>query len=101
VGVGVSDLTPGCPDLAIATVLGADSGDPVRNRLSVDLSVLRTNRVVVDWADFDRAPFIGDLVTACDLIDMREATAEVLGVNELERTASIAIDWRTVREVSA
>jgi hypothetical protein len=95
----MSELTPSRPNLALATVLGAAA--PVRNRVSVDLSVLRTTRIVVDWADFDRIPFIGDLATACDLIEMREATAEVLGVNEHDRTASIAIDWTTVHEVSA
>lgn len=96
----MSDLTPGRPDLAIAAVLASASA-PVRNRVSVDLSVLRTSRIILDWADFDRIPSIGDLVDACDLIDMREATAEVLGVNEHEHTASIAVDWTTVREVSA
>ena len=96
----MSDLTPGRPDLAVAVVFGAGV-ETAGNRVSVDLSVLRTNRIIVDWADFDRIPAIGDLVTACDLIDLREATAEVLGVNELDHTASIAIDWTTVREVTA
>jgi hypothetical protein len=96
----VSDLTPGRPDLAVATVLAGESA-PIRNRVSVDLSQFRTSRIVLDFADFDRRPFVGDLVEACDLIDHREASAEVLGVNEREHTAAIVIDWATVREVSA
>lgn len=95
----MSDLTPGRPDLAVAAVLAG--GMPARNRVSVDLSEFRTGRIVLDFADFDHVPSIGDLVDACDLIDQREATGEVLGLNEREHTAAIVIDWATVREVSA
>lgn len=95
----MSDLTPGRPDLAIAAVLAG--GTPIRNRVAVDLSEFRTGRIVLDFADFDRPPFIGDLVDACDLAEHREATAEVLAVNEREHTAALVIDWATVREVAA
>jgi hypothetical protein len=95
----MSDLTPGRPDLAIAALYAPET--PARCRVSVDLSVLSTNRVVVSWADCDQVPFIGDLVDAVDLIGQREANAEVVGIDEDERTISVAIDWTTVREVPA
>lgn len=97
----MSDLTPGRPSLAVAAALGAEI--PQRCRVSVDLSHAEsTSRRVVDFDDCDRPlPGIGDLVTACDLTGWREANAEVVGINEGERTISIAIDWMSIREVPA
>lgn len=97
----MSDLTPGRPDLAVATLLAG--AVPSRCRVSVDLSRAEsTARRVVGFEDCDRPlPGIGDLVTACDLTGWREATAEVVGIDEGERTISLAIDWRTIREVTA
>lgn len=95
----MTGLTPGRPDLAVAAVLGA--GPAIRCRVSTDLSRLSTNRVVIGWADCDVVPFIGDLVDAVDVIEMREATAEVVGLDDQERTISIAVDWTSVREVKA
>jgi hypothetical protein len=96
----MSDLTPGRPDLAIAAVLGA--ARPARCRVSVDLSHAENSaRRAVEFDDCDWVPAIGDLVDACDLIDQREATAEVVGIDERERLVRIAIDWTTVRKVTA
>lgn len=96
----MSDLIPGRPNLALAAVLGADM--PVRCRVSVDLSHMENSgRRAVAFEDCDQVPAIGDLVDAVDLIDQREATAEVVGIDEHERVIRLAIDWRTVREVSA
>jgi len=95
----VSELTPGRPDRAVAAVLAG--GTPVRVKVSIDLTEFRTNRIVVGFDGFGMVPSIGDLVTACDLVEGREATAEVLGVNDIERIASIVIDWTSVREVPA
>ena len=96
----VSDLTPGRPDLAIATVLGGGAA-PRRNRVAVDLSAFSTNRIIAEYDDFDRIPMFGDLVDAVDIAGQREATAEIVGVNEQQRTAALTIDWDTIREVLA
>lgn len=96
----MSDLAPGRPDLAVAAVLGAVQA--ARCRVSVDLSHMENSaRRAVEFEDCDYVPAIGDLVDACDLADRREATAEVVGVYEQERLIRIAIDWTTVREVTA
>ena len=95
----MTDLTPGRPDLAVAAALGANL--PARCRMSVDLSHAEsTSRRAVEFDDCDWVPAIGDLVDACDLIDQREATAEVVGIDEDQRLIRIAIDWRTIREVT-
>jgi len=93
----MSDLTPGRPDLAIAALLGA--AQPARCRVAVDLSHTENSaRRVVDVDDCDWPPSIGDLVDACDLADQREATAEVVGIDERQRIIRIAIDWTTIRK---
>jgi hypothetical protein len=96
----MSDLTPGRVDLAVATVLGAEL--PARCRVGVDLSRMdNSSRRAVSYDDCDRPlPVIGDLVDAVDLIGHLEATAEVVGIDEGERVIRVAIDWRTVREVT-
>lgn len=95
----MTGIAPEPPDHAIARLLAG--GLPDRNRVSVDLAEFRTNRVVVDFDDCDRVPAIGDLVDAVDLIDHREATAEVVSVNTHEHTAALVINWDTVREATA
>lgn len=96
----MSDLTPGRPSLAVAAALG--SGPVIRCRVSVDLSHMENSaRRAVPFEDCDMIPSIGDLVDAVDLIEHREATAEVAGIDEDERVIRIAIDWTSVREVSA
>jgi hypothetical protein len=95
----VSDLVPGRPDRAIAVVLGAEA--PAPNRVAVDLSRFTTNRVVVEFHDFDRLPAIGDEVTAVDFADQREAPAEVLGINTDSRTVALVVDWTRIRDIEA
>lgn len=96
----MSDLTPGRPDLAVATVLAGTV--PARCRVSVDLSRMENSgRRAVEYDDCDYVPRIGEMVDAVDLADQREATAEVVGIDERERLVRIAIDWMTVRQVSA
>lgn len=98
-GLSVSDLTPGRPDLAIAALLGA--AQQARCRVAVDLSRMENSaRRVVDFDDADWVPRIGEHVDACDLIDHREATAEVVGIDEQERVIRIAIDWTTIRKAA-
>lgn len=96
----MSDLTPGRPDLAVASVLAG--GLAPRNRAAVDLSrPYATNRVLVDWEDCDRVPAIGDRITAVDATTRQEADADVVGLDEERHTAALAIDWTTIREVTA
>lgn len=93
---GVSDLTPGRPDRAIAALYAPET--PARIRVAADLSrSFSTNRLTVGFEDCDRIPEIGDLVDACDLIDGTEATAEVVGIDEDERIVRVAVDWTTMR----
>lgn len=93
-------MTPGRPDLAVATVLAG--GLPSRTRIYVDLSrPFATNRIVVDFDACTRIPGIGELVTAYDSAEQQEATAEVVGLNWEQRTVSLAVDWTTVRQVEA
>lgn len=95
----MSDLTPGRPDRAIAALYAPEPPD--RIRVAVDLSRPEsTSRIVVGWEDCDRTPFIGDLVDACDLTRGEEATAEVVGINELDRAIRVAVDWTTLRSAS-
>lgn len=97
---GMSDLTPGRPDLAIAAMLAPET--PARIRCAVDLSKPgSTSRIVVGFEDCDRVPSITDLVDACDLLAGEEATAEVVGIDERDRVVRLAIDWTTIRKAAS
>lgn len=95
----MSDLVPGRPDLAVAAALGADM--PQRCRVGVDLSrTENSGRRAVEFVDCDWVPAIGDLVDAVDLAGRLEATAEVVAIDWRQQLIRVAIDWRTVREVT-
>lgn len=92
----MSDLTPGRVDRTIAALYAPEQ--PARIRVAVDLTRAEDSaRRRVPYEDCDRVPRIGEYVDACDLIEHLEATAEVVGVDELARAVRIAIDWTTVR----
>lgn len=93
----MSDLTPGRPDRAIAAMLAPET--PARIRVAADLSrSFSTNRLTVGFDDCDRRPMFGDLVDACDLTAGKEATAEVVAVDEDQKLIRITVDWDTLRE---
>lgn len=95
----MSDLTPGRPDRAIATLLGGQTTE--RATVYVDLSHPEsTSRLVVAFEDCTAVPHIGDLIDAVDPPSHRAATAECVGINERDRIIRVAVDWTTLREVA-
>lgn len=95
----MSELTPGRPDRVIAALYAPEQ--PARIRVNVDLTRAEDSaRRRVPFEDCDRPPRIGEFVDACDLLEHLEATAEVVGVDELARAVRIAIDWTTVRHAA-
>lgn len=96
----MSDLTPGRPDRAIAALYAPEA--PARIRVAADLSrPFSTNRITVGFEDCDRPPMFGDLVDACDLTAGKEATAEVVAVDEDRKLIRLMVDWDTLREAAA
>lgn len=95
----MSDLTPGHPDRAIAALFAPET--PAGIRVAVDLSKpFSTNRLTVGFEDCDRPPMFGDLVDVRDSTAGKEATADVVAVDEERKLIRITVDWDTLREAT-